>query len=237
VAPLHLVTVAAPVDGNVEAVFAHEGQRVAAGDVLGAMNDWQWRTDLSAAEARYQAAELVMENDLAHASPKAGADRAQAEFLRSEVDRARARLDSAKLRSPIAGVVVTPNLQNTAGQHLDAGASFAQVLDINSAVVQIAIPERDASLPDAGQQAAIKLDSYPQRTWHAPVSIVSPQATAGDGERTFNVEVPVQNADAILRAGMTGRAKVFIGWRPAGYVLLRSPALWVWQTLWNWIGW
>jgi RND family efflux transporter MFP subunit len=237
VAPLHLVTVAAPVDGNVEAVFAHEGQRVAAGDVLGALNDWQWRTDLSAAEARYQEAELVMENDLAHASPKAGADRAQTEFLRSEVDRARARLDSAKLRSPIAGVVVTPNLQNAAGQHLDAGAPFAQVLDINSAVVQIAIPERDASLMDAGQPAAIKLDSYPQRIWHAPVSIVSPQATAGDGERTFNVEVPVQNADAILRAGMTGRAKVFIGWRPAGYVLLRSPALWVWQTLWNWIGW
>ncbi len=237
VAPQHLVTVAAPVDGNVEAVFAHEGQRVAAGDELGALNDWQSRTELSAAEAKYQEAVLVMEGDLAHAAPQAGADSAQAQYLRSEADRAHARLDSAKLRSPIAGVVVTPNLQNLAGQHLDAGAPFAQVLEINSAVVQIAISERDAMLLSAGQPAAIKLDSYPQRTWRAPVSVVSPQATAGDGERTFNVEVPVQNADGTLRAGMIGRGKVFIGWRPAGYVLLRGPALWVWQTLWNWIGW
>jgi hypothetical protein len=36
---------------------------------------------------------------------------------------------------------------------------------------------------------------------------------------------------------MSGQAKIFIGWRPAGYVLLRAPALWLWQTVWNWIGW
>ena len=191
VAPQHLVTVAAPVDGNVEAVYAHEGQRVAAGDVLGALNDWQWRTDLAAAEAKYQQAELVMENDLARGSAQAGADRAQAEYLRSEVARARARLDSAQLRSPIAGIVVTPNLQNAAGKHLDAGATFAQVLDLNSAVVQIAVPERDAALLHSGEPAAIKLDSYPQRTWRNAVSVVGPEAQAGEGERTFTAEVPV----------------------------------------------
>ena len=237
IAPQHIVTVAAPVEGNVEAVYAHEGQRVAAGDLLASLNDWQWRTDLAASQARYQTSELAMENDLAHGAPQAGADRAQTEYLSSEVDRERARLESAGLRSPIAGVVVTPNLQNAAGQHLDAGATFAQVLDINSAVVEVAVSERDVTLLSAGQSAAIKLDSYPQRTWRAPVSVVSPEATAGDGERTFTVEVPIQNADATLRAGMTGRAKVFIGWRPAGYVMLRGPALWAWQTLWNWIGW
>ena len=59
----------------------------------------------------------------------------------------------------------------------------------------------------------------------------------GDGDRSFTAEVPVQNVDSVLRAGMTGRAKIFIGWRPAGYVLLRGIALWAWQTLWNWIGW
>jgi hypothetical protein len=88
-----------------------------------------------------------------------------------------------------------------------------------------------------GEHVAIKLDSYPQRTWRGLVSVVSPEAKAGDGDRTFTVEVPLSNADASLRAGMTGRAKISLGWKPAGYVLLRRPALWVWQTLWNWIGW
>jgi multidrug resistance efflux pump len=146
-------------------------------------------------------------------------------------------MQSAELRSPSAGVVVTADLQSTAGKHLDAGAPFAQVLDLDSAIFRIEIPERDAALLQSGQAAAIKLDSYPQRTWHNNVSIVSPQAQAGDGMRTITAEVPVSNGDAVLRAGMSGRAKIFIGWRPAGYVLLRAPALWAWQTLWDWIGW
>jgi RND family efflux transporter MFP subunit len=233
----HLATVAAPVDGNVDKVYAHEGQRVAAGEVLGALNDWQWRANLAAAEAKYQQALLVMEDDLAHGSARAGSDRANVNYLRSEAAQARARLESAQLRSPIAGIVVTPNLESLAGEHLDAGAAFAQVLDLNSAVVRIAVPERDAELLRSGEPAAIKLDSYPQRTWHDAVSVVSPEAVAGDGERTFSVEVPVPNTDAALHAGMSGKGKVSIGWRPAGYVLLRRPALWIWQTLWNWIGW
>ncbi len=164
VAPQHLVTIDAPVDGNVTMVYAHEGQRVKAGDVLGAMNDWQWRADLASTEAKYQQAMLVMQNDLAHGAAQSGADRAQAEFLRAEVTRASARMESAQLRSPIDGIVVTPDLQNVAGKHLDAGTAFAQVLDLSSAIVQVSIPERDTVLMHPGETVAIKLDSYPQRT-------------------------------------------------------------------------
>jgi RND family efflux transporter MFP subunit len=237
VAPQQLVSIAAPLDGNVARVFAHEGQRVAAGDVLGAMNDWQWRMDLAAAEAKYRSAQLVMESSLAHGSAQAGADRAQAEFLRAEAERARSRVESAQLRSPIAGVVATPVLENAAGEHLEAGATFAQVLDLSSAVVDVSVAQGDVSLVKSGQPTVVKLDSYPQRSWHGAVDVVSPEAQPGDGVRTFAARVPVSNDEAILRAGMTGHAKIFIGYRPAGYVLLRKPALWLWQTLWNWIGW
>jgi RND family efflux transporter MFP subunit len=237
VAPQHLVTIAAPVDGSVAAVFAHEGQRVTPGELLASINDMQWRIDLASTEARYHAAVLTMQSDLERNSPQAGADRAQVEYLRAEADRARSRLQSAQLRSPIAGIVVTPNLQNAAGEHLDAGATFAQVLDLSSAVVDIAIPQRDVALLQPDESAAIKLDSYPQRSWHGVVRIVSPESEPADGDRTFAARVPLPNTDATLRSGMTGRAKIFIGYRPAGYVLLRPAALWIWQTLWNWIGW
>lgn len=237
VGPQRLATIAAPAAGNVTSVFAHEGQRVSSGDVLGAMNDWQWRMDLAAAEARYRAAMLTMENDLAHGSAQAGADRAQTEYLRSEVNRARGKLESAQLRSPIAGIVITPALQNAAGEHLDAGAPFAQVLDLTWAVIGAAVPQGDAALVRTGQSAVVKLDSYPQITWRGTVAIVSPQAQAADGVRTFAARIPLPNTDALLRTGMSGRAKIFIGFRPAGYVLLRRPALWLWQTLWDWVGW
>jgi multidrug efflux pump subunit AcrA (membrane-fusion protein) len=133
--------------------------------------------------------------------------------------------------------VITANLQNAAGEHLDAGMPFAQVLDLSSAEVNVSVPQSDAPLVAPGQNVAIKLDSYPQRSWHGAVSILSPEAQAGDGERTFAARVLLPNDDALLQSGMAGRAKIFTGWRPAGYVLLRRPALWIWQTLWDWIGW
>jgi RND family efflux transporter MFP subunit len=237
IAPQHLVTVTAPEEGNVDRVLVREGQHVNGGDVLASMNDWQWRSQLAAAEARYQESMLQMEGDLARGSAQAGADRTRAEYLRSEAARIRAQVDSAQLRSPIAGVVATPNLQNAAGEHLESGAPFAQVLDLSFAECRVGVPQQDVALIRPGQQASIKMNTYPQRTWHETVSRVSPEADVLNGERTFAVEVPLTNPEEVLRAGMSGRAKIFIGWRPAGYVLLRRPALWTWQTLWNWIGW
>ena len=151
------------------------------------------------------------------------ADRAQVEFLRSEVERARTRVESAQLRSPISGIVITPNLQNSAGKHLDAGTQFAQVLDLSSAVLQIAVPERDTPLMSAGLNAALKLDSYPQRTWHGRVSVVSPEAGAGDGERTFSVEVPLSNPDAKSPRRHDGPRKDF-DWLATGRLCLVTQA-------------
>jgi multidrug resistance efflux pump/GAF domain-containing protein len=237
VAPQHLVTISAPVEGNIGAVYVHEGERVEAGQLVASMNDFQWRMDLASVEARYQAALLTMQSDLAHGAEQAGADRAQVEYLRAEADRARTRISNAQLRSPIAGIVMTPSLENAAGEHVEAGAVFAQVLDLSSAIVDVAIPQSDAELLNTGEAAAIKLDSYPQRSWHGSVAIVSPQAVAGDGERTFDARVWLVNSDGMLRSGMSGHGKIFIAYKPAGYVLLRRPALWIWKTLWNWFGW
>jgi GAF domain-containing protein len=237
VAPQHLVVVAAPVDGNVTAVFAHEGERVSSGEPLGALNDLQWKSDLLAAQTRYETSLLAMQSDLANGSEKAGAERAQADYLRAEVERARDRMDSAQLRSPIAGIVMTPRLQDLAGTHLDAGATFAEVLDLSRVVVNVAVDQGEAGLLRVGQPAAIKLDSYRQRTWRGNVAILSPTMQAGEGNRSFTARLLVPNDDALLRSGMMGRGKIFVGYRPAGYVLLRNPALWLWQAVWNWIGW
>jgi multidrug resistance efflux pump len=237
IAPQHLVTVTAPDEGNVDRVYVREGQHVNAGDVLASMTDWEWRSRLAAAEARYQVAMLQMQGDLARGSAQSGEDRAQVEFLGSETARIRAQVESAQLRSPIAGVVATPNLENAAGEHLESGSAFAQVLDLSSAVTRVAVSQQDIALIRRGQSAAIKMDTYPQRTWHETVSLLSPDASIANGQRTFAVEVPIVNPGEMLRAGMSGQAKIFIGWRPAGYVLLRRPALWGWQTLWDWIGW
>jgi multidrug resistance efflux pump len=237
VGPQHIVTIAAPVEGNVTDVSAREGQRVTPGQVLGSLDDWAWKADLASAQSKYQSAVLAMESDLAERSPKAGQDRAQADYLQAELRHAQLRFSNSELRSPIDGIVVTHDLQNAAGEHLDAGATFAQVLDLSSAVVNVAVDEADIPLVRPGQAVSIKFDSFPARTWHGQVAMVSPEAQASDGQRVFYARIFLDNKSAELRAGMEGHAKIFDGYHCAGYVLLRRPALWLWETLWNWIGW
>jgi len=49
--------------------------------------------------------------------------------------------------------------------------------------------------------------------------------------------VDVPNSDGLLRPGMQGLGKVSVGWHPAGYVLFRGIAMWIWTKLWSWFGW
>lgn len=233
----HTVTIAAPVEGNVASVIAREGERVRQGQVLGRMDTWEWKANLASAQAKYQAAALALESDLASGSPKAGQDRAEAEYLKAQVGYARLRLANAELRSPIDGIVLTPHLQNAAGEHLDAGAFFAKVLDVSNVVVNVAVDDADIPLVHPGQWVAIKFDSFPARTWHGKIAIVSPEAHLQNGERAFFARVYLDNPNAELRAGMQGHAKIFDGYHSAGYVLLRRPALWIWETFWNLVGW
>ena len=237
VAAQHTVAVAAPVDGQIQAVFAQEGERVKTGAPLASMNEAQWRMDLASARARYRTAMLTMQSDLAHGAAAAGADRAQMDYLHAEVDRAQTRIDLAQLRSPIDGVVLTPSLGERVGERVSAGAVFAEVLDLSSVYVNIDVAQEDAALLRTGQQASIKLDSYTSKTLRGSVDLLSQQAATGSGERTFAGRVLLPNQPALLRAGMTGRGKILVGYRPAGYVLFRRPALWAWQTAWRWFGW
>lgn len=237
IGPQHIVTLAAPVEGNVATVDAREGEHVAAGHVLGSMDAWEWKANIASAQAKYQAAVLTMENDLATGSPKAGQDRAEADLLQATLHYAQLRLSTSEFTSPIDGIVITPNLQNAVGEHLDAGAPFAKVLDVSNVVVNVAVDDADIPLVQPGQTVAIKFDSFPAHTWHGKVAIVSPEAHLSDGQRVFFARVFLDNQSAGLRAGMQGRAKIFDGFHCAGYVLLRRPALWLWQTFWNLIGW
>ena len=54
------------------------------GEVLGTMDDWSWRNQLTAAQAKYEAAMTAMEGDLARHSAEAGEDRTRADYLRAK---------------------------------------------------------------------------------------------------------------------------------------------------------
>ena len=238
VAPVRRALVQPEVEGVVSKVFVREGQPVQRGQVLAEMEAWNLRSAVAEAQAKYESALLQMNHALAtNDGTEAGVHRVQADYWKAELGRAQQLLEKAQLRSPIDGIVATPHVETFAGRKLQQGDSFAEVVDISRTVVDVAIDDVDAGLLKSGEKAVVKLNSYPTRTFHGDVQIVSPKAELLHETPVFYARVGVPNSDGAIRAGMEGRGKVRVGWYPAGYVFFRRPFLWVYTKIWNWLGW
>jgi RND family efflux transporter MFP subunit len=238
VAPVRRAQVQPEFEGVVAKVFVHEGESVARGQVLAEMDAWDYRFALAGSEAKYQSALLQMNRSLAaNDGSEAGIQRVQADYWKSEVERARELLDKAQLRTPIDGVVSTPHVENFAGRRLQYGDTFAEVVDASSAVVDVAVDDIDAGYLRPGSKAVVKLNSYAVRTFHGKVAVVSPKGQLQGESRVFFARVLVPNSDGSIRTGMEGRGKISVGWYPAGYVLFRRPVVWLYSRLWTWFGW
>jgi RND family efflux transporter MFP subunit len=237
VSAFHTAQIQPEVEGIVRQVLVREGQQVAPGQDLADLEDWDYRAALEKAQARYQTALDEMNRALAsNDSGAAGVQRAESDFWAAEVQRDRERLEHTHLRSPIAGQVATPHVEDLVGKHLDAGDTFAQIVDSSNVIVDVALDEDDVPLAKSGASAAVKLDGYPARTFRGRVRLISPQGQAQGDNRVFFARVEVPNPQGLIRSGMQGRGKIFAGWRPSGFVLLRAPALWLWAKLWSLFG-
>jgi GAF domain-containing protein len=238
VSPAQSVLIQPEVEGVVQRVLVREGDAVTAGTVLANLSDWQYGAQLAAAQAKYETAVSQMNRALnGDDGGEAGIQRIQADFWASELTRARERLDRTQLRSPINGVVATPHVEDLVGRKLMPGDTFAEVVDTSRAIVDVAIDEDDVLLLHPGEKASIKLEGFPTRTFHGVVTVVSPKSKVQEADRYFFARVAVPNPDGAIRDGMQGRGKVITGWSPAGKVLFRRPAIWIWSKLWSWFGW
>jgi RND family efflux transporter MFP subunit len=237
VSPVHSAQIQPELEGVVSKVYVREGDHVTRDQVIAELADWEARTALAQAEAKYQTALLQMNRSLAgNDGSEAGVQRIQADLWKSEVERDKSLLDKTRLRSPIEGLVATPHVENMVGRRLQYGDSFAEVVDTSRAVVDVAVDDTDSGLLRAGSHASIKLNSFPTRIYRGDVIVVSPKGILQGESRVFFARVAIPNPDGAIRAGMEGRGKVQVGWYPAGYVLFRKPLLWIYSRAWSWFG-
>jgi RND family efflux transporter MFP subunit len=238
VASARSVQVQPELDGVVRQVYVREGDHVQRGQVLADLEDWDYRSALAGAQAKYQTATMEMNRALAaNDGAEAGIQGVQARYWASEVERARERLERTHLRALLDGWVTTPHVEDLTGRHLVAGDTFAEVADSSEARVDVAIDESEISLLRPGAAAAIKVEGLPTQTFRGHVAVVSPKSQAEGDARFFYARVNVPNPDGRLRPGMQGRGKISVGWHPIGFVLFRSPFMWLYSKLWWWFGW
>src|SRR5206468_11366749 len=127
-------------EGVIKEVNVHEGDVVQKGSVIARLEDWEYRSALAAAQAKYQTATAQMDRALANNDgSEAGIQRAQADYWKAEVSRGQERLNRTAIRSPIDGVVATPQLENFVGHKLKAGEGFVDIVDNSQTLVDVAV--------------------------------------------------------------------------------------------------
>jgi GAF domain-containing protein len=235
--------VTAESEGIVKQVFVHEGDSVAAGDPLAQLDDGEIRVRLEVgrsqlALARHDLAEAGLHRDLA----AAGRARLRMEMAQAAVDLESDRLVRARLVAPIAGIVVTPKVEEKAGRLVTRGEIFCELVDPSQMAADILFEETDAPLVVPGAHVSLKVNALPTVTFGGTVERLGTQTIAAEGEQFFHARALFENASGRLKDDMVGRAKIDSAggwggssWRPVGYVLLRPPARWLWRKMWSWL--
>lgn len=125
------------------------------------------------------------------------------------VERARAQLVLATeeltgnlVTAPFSGMIVS--IEKGVGDRVGPYEAFGAIADLAELWVVAVVPEEDANLVGVGQQAAIRLDIYPDREYAGSVLQIATQPIAWQGGAAYEVTValdPGQDVPAALQAG------------------------------------
>jgi RND family efflux transporter MFP subunit len=231
--PGQRAAVTAGVEGVIGTVLHREGDRVAAGDVIATLKDDAYRATLAQSRAALQIAESEMAQHRQESDPAAFfASQSRRDELRAQAALAEEELSRTRLRAPVAGILVTPRIEERVGQLLPRGVEFCVVADIGIITAEVAVPEEDVAFVRTGQPATLKMNPYPTRTFEGTVTRVGARMREQGAERVLIAEVRVENPGETLKTGMQGVGKIRAGTRSIAFLLLRNPARYLWSRIW-----
>jgi HlyD family secretion protein len=182
--------------------------------------DWE-RADLKNETAQAQLAEAQAVLAQSQSNLK------KVELTRREIDVARAQRDAARavlryaevqlgyaaLKAPFDGILTTRSMEP--GEVVTPGREVMTLSDLSMAEMKIYIGEEDIGKVKPGEKADVKVDSYPDRTYTAKVSFISPEAEftpkiiQTHKERVklvYLVKLLIPNPDLTLKPGMPADA-------------------------------
>jgi len=140
----------AEVPGFVTDVRVHDGQLVAQDEVLLVTRDEALASQVREVEAQMRGAREREQRMIAEDPSGVDIARTEIGFLQKQLDELHRQEDALTLRSPIAGRLIAPDIENLAGQHLARGTEVATVATMDRLLVKAALDQRDAELvPDS----------------------------------------------------------------------------------------
>lgn len=240
--PVALINVGSQVSGTVAELHADFNGRVKKGQVLLKLEPTIFNAQVGQAEASIASAranlqlaratykrneQLVAQNfvsSLALDQSRREMDVAAAnlKLAQAQFERARADLNNSVIRSPIDGVVIkrTIDLGQTVAASFNTPNLFQIANDLTKMQIDTSVSEADVGLLRDGLPARFVVDAYPDREFNATMRQFRLAPNVVQNVVTYNVVLDVDNADELLKPGMTAQVRLVVANRPD---VLRIP--------------
>jgi putative peptide zinc metalloprotease protein len=158
------------------------------------------------------------------------------------------QLQRTQLIMPLDGRLITSYLDQKVGSYLKQGNTFAVAEDDRYIRGEVRIPEYNVGEFNLGAWVEIKLLAYPNRPFRGKVSSIEPAASAQNAsstttnaptsnlsERFIRVIVDIPNSEEILKASMTGYAKIDGSTKPLVVAFTRPIVRFIQIEIWSWL--
>src|SRR5512140_482818 len=184
-------------DARAALAVAHERAQVAA-DRLSALQSGDYSPQVAAASAS-----LAQAKSMAQQAADAVS---QAQANVSLLD---AQLAKLEVKAPLAGVVLTRNIEP--GEYVAPGANALTIGQLSELTITVYVPEDRYGQIHLGQRATVAVDSFPEASFQAQVTYISDQAeftprnvqtVEGRSSTVYAVKLAVQDPGGQLKPGM-----------------------------------
>lgn len=223
--PVNLVNVGTQVSGTVRKLYVDFNDKVAAGQVLLELDPTttqaaveQSQGDLASAQATLRLAradearmrelfgqEYVSRQELDKAVQVREAAEASVRTAQGKLMRDRANLGYTVIKSPVAGVVVSREIDigQTVAASFQTPTLFKIARDLSQMQIDSNVAEADIGKVREGQVVRFTVDAYSDRRFEGKVRQIRLAPITQQNVVTYNVVVEVANPDLVLMPGMT----------------------------------
>ena len=241
--PVTLVNVGTQVSGTVRQLLTDFNERVRAGQVLLVLDDRvyaaavrQLTANLRSATAQAELAAgnlkrgesvfakgVISQQDVEQLRQQAISAAAQRDVVAAQLDRERANLGYTVIRSPVAGVVVSREVDigQTVAASFQTPTLFKIAQDLSKMQINGSFAEADIGRLAPGLGVKFTVDAFPDRTFTGAIREVRLQPKTVQNVVNYDVVISVDNPDFKLLPGMTAYVNVLLSERKG---VMRVPA-------------
>src|SRR6266516_331906 len=203
------LVVSASASGAIEPVLTVDVKSKASGEII-EMNV-QTGDDVKAGQLLASIDPRIPRNSLAQAQ-------ANLQVAQAELENARDRMNDTKLRAPLAGTIITKNVElgtviSSPPTDVGGGTVLFKMANLDTVQIRALVDETDIGKVQAGLLTTITVDAYPNRPFEGTVLKVEPQATVQQNVTMFNVLVRIPNPNHLLKPGMNTEVEIHVGRR------------------------